>query len=336
MRLAVPRPYSLGIFLTYRCNSHCQHCMYACSSRWRSDWLSIDDAEAIFDQLAQGMRPRYRYSDRVGLNSGLHFTGGEPFLNRDLLLELVRLAARRRLPGLFVETNAFWCREDAQTRRQMLELKKGGLQGILISVNPFLLEYVPFERTDRAVRIAEEVFGHNAMIYQAYFLRQFRDLGIKGTLSFPEYLAQAGHGLRYAEILLNGRLPFKLGHLFARYPARHFFTVSCRGELLRDWHVHIDNYGNYVPAYCGGISLGDARQLDRLCAGIDLEKLPVVKALLGSLRELYDLGCRYGYVERADGYVSKCHLCADIRRHLAQAGSFVELQPVAFYDHLED
>jgi len=42
------------------------------------------------------------------------------------------------------------------------------------------------------------------------------------------------------------------------------------------------------------------------------------------------------YGERCFDYVSKCHLCLDIRRHLARTGEFPELAPRAFYEHLED
>jgi hypothetical protein len=97
----------------------------------------------------------------------------------------------------------------------------------------------------------------------------------------------------------------------------------------------VDNYCNFVPGYCGGLSLGDARNLDAICRGIDLDELPVLKALLSSLGDLYDLGQQFGYEER-EGYISKCHLCLDIRRHLARRGEFKELRPRAFYERLED
>lgn len=334
-RLSIPTPFSGGIFMSYRCTHHCKHCMYACSSRWPADWLSLEDAETLLTQLAHHLRGRYPRSSRVGVNYGIHWTGGEPFLNYELLLELTALGAWLGLPATFVETNCYWCRDDQITRERLTELKEAGLQGILISANPFVLEGTPFEYTARAARIAQEVFGDNAMIYQAYFFRQFRTMGLKGRCSFEEYLQMAPHGLAQAELLPNGRLPFKLGHLFRQHPAERFFGQSCAQELLRDWHIHIDNYGNYVPGYCGGLSLGDARDLDALIDGIELGEHPVLRALLTDIGALLRLGMDYGYRPR-EGYVSKCHLCADVRRHLVGRDHFPELAPVAFYEHLED
>jgi hypothetical protein len=42
----------------------------------------------------------------------------------------------------------------------------------------------------------------------------------------------------------------------------------------------------------------------------------------------------FGYEEKSEGYVSKSHLCLDIRKYLAKE-SFEELAPKEFYSHLE-
>ena len=92
-----------------------------------------------------------------------------------------------------------------------------------------------------------------------------------------------------------------------------------------------------MPGYCGGISIGDCRELDRLLTeGINLDEYPVlaylvsenIEGLLGFAR---DLGC----MECDKGYLSKCHLCVDIRRFLVTTGEFRELRPVEFYQQLK-
>lgn len=333
--VSVPEPVSAGVFLSYRCNSSCRHCMYACSPRWEADWLSEEDAEMVLSQLAGSFRGRYSAPGQVGLNRGLHFTGGEPFLNFRLLLRLTEVASQLGICSTFVETNCLWCRDDVTTRERLKSLRAAGLQGILISANPFVLERVPFERTKRAAKIGKEVFGRGAMVYQTYFFHQFSRMGLRGTLSFEEYMRDGGHGLLHAELLPLGRFPYKLAHLYESQPASHFLRGSCRAELTRDWHVHIDNYCNFVPGYCGGISLGDSRDLEKICQEIDLDKLRVVRALVKDLGELYRLASQFEY-EELEGYISKCHLCLDIRRHLVRHGEFAELAPLEFYEHLED
>ena len=43
----------------------------------------------------------------------------------------------------------------------------------------------------------------------------------------------------------------------------------------------------------------------------------------------------YGYCEHQQGYLSKCHLCVDIRKYLSNKNEFIELEPKEFCLHLE-
>ena len=336
-RLYLQDPVSAGVILSYKCSSTCDHCMYACAPSWRADWFSEEGLELVLRKLAPKIQASPYGPDSVSINHGLHFTGGEPFLNFELLVSAVKLARGFGIPSIFVETNCFWCVEDSDAAKKLMRLKDAGLNGILISVNPFILEQVPFERTERAVRVSRDIFGENAMIYQELYYRQFRGLGIRGTLTLDQYLERGGSALRYAELLPMGRACYRLEHLFAKHPAEDFFGESCASELTRNWHVHVDNYFNYVTGYCGGISMCDARDLDALHQGVDLDERPIVRALVKDIEDLYALAVReFDYRERERGYISKCHLCIDIRRHIAQrTDRFKELQPRELYYHLE-
>jgi MoaA/NifB/PqqE/SkfB family radical SAM enzyme len=336
--LQVQEPFSGGVLLSYKCTSECRHCMYACSPRWAGDWISEEDLRKVLIELSDRILPSPFGADRIGVNYGLHFTGGEPFLNFDLLQKAVRIAHDLQIPSTFVETNGFWCVKDDDAREKLTKLKDAGLHGILVSVNPFILEQVPFERTDRAIRIGREIFHGNLMTYQELFHNQFERLDIKGTLSFEEYMRRADSQglLKNMELLPMGRAAYALGHLYRRYPAQQFFHESCREELTRGWHIHVDNYCNYMTGYCGGISLGDARDITSICQGIDLNKHPILNALAADLKTLFELGVKvFNYTQLGEGYISKCHLCADLRRHIAQErDDFRELRPREFYHHL--
>ncbi len=323
MQLNVPEPVSGGIILSYKCTSGCRHCMYACSPRWSADWMDVKTLEEVLYQLRGKIQPG------LSINSGLHFTGGEPFLNFDLLLKAVEMAHEIGIPSIFAETSCYWCEDEQTTQERFAQLKEAGMEGMLISVNPFILENVPFEKTERAVEVAKGVFEDNTMIYQQFYYQLFKQLKVTGTMPF-EVLEES---IRYAEMIPMGRAPYKLNYLFQQYPPDQFFGHNCEEELRRQWHTHVDNYCNYIPAYCGGISLGDARDLNSIL-NLDLKDKPVLKALATDIKELYDLGVEYGY-QPLDGYVSKCHLCVDLRKHLVDKDDFQELKPEEFYRHLE-
>jgi hypothetical protein len=302
--------------------------------------MTEEDLELALSLLAGRIKPSPWGAQAMSLNHGLHFTGGEPFLNFDLLRSAVQMAEALQIPSIFVETNCFWCRNDKVTRDKLTDLRDAGLKGILISVNPFYVEYIPFERTERCIDISREVLGdHNVMVYQLQYYRQFKELGIRGRITLEDYLQRTGGAplAKRVELFLMGRATRQLRCFYPRYPARRFFDEPCRPSFLRHWHNHFDNYGNFVPGYCGGIALGDWHALNvMLQDGIDLEMHPVLRFLIAEdIRALLAFAEARGYQVSQDGYLSKCDLCLDIRMYLVTMQDFAELKPRAFYEHLE-
>jgi hypothetical protein len=343
MTKQIPKPISGGLILSYKCSAECRHCIYACSPKWNADWISQEDLEKILAQLAGKILSNTYGPSTIGLNHGLHFTGGEPFLNFKLLCKAVDISTKFKIPSTFVETNCFWCIDDNSTKEKLKLLKKKGLKGIMVSVNPFYLEYVPFERTERAIRISLEVFGRNVMVYQLEYYRRFKEWKVKDRVSFEDYLnlEKKEYFARNVEFFIMGRAAYKLKNIleefYPRYQPEDLFNKPCVTPFLRSWHNHFDNYGNYIPGYCGGISLGDCRELDNLLKeGVDTEQYPVLGFLIDEdFKGFYQFAKDFGYIESRDGYFSKCHLCMDIRKHLISKKNFKELRPKEFYLYLE-
>lgn len=338
----IPKPISGGLILSYKCSAECRHCIYACSQKWSTDWISEENLERILKQLSGRLLADIYGPNSTGLNSGLHFTGGEPFLNFELLCKAIELANKLNIPSTFVETNCFWATDNITTKEKLKTLKKRGLKGIMISVNPFYLEYVPFDRTDRAIKVSLDVFGRNVMVYQLEYYKRFKQWGLKDKVPFEEYLKleKKEDFLRNVEFFLSGRAPYKLKnilqHIYPLQPAKQFFKDNCITPFLRSWHNHFDNYGNYIPGFCSGISLGNCRELDRLIIeGIDLEKFPILAFLINdNIQGLFTFAEDRGFKENGEGYMSKCHLCIELRRYLSSNYDFQELRPKEFYLHL--
>jgi hypothetical protein len=53
------------------------------------------------------------------------------------------------------------------------------------------------------------------------------------------------------------------------------------------------------------------------------------------MKGLLNFALDVGYQELSEGYVSKCHLCLDIRKYLASNGDYDELKPREFYEQLK-
>ena len=60
--------------------------MYACSLKWKNEWIEKDTLKSMLKLLSDYIQPALHGRDSIGISHGLHFTGGEPFLNYELLL----------------------------------------------------------------------------------------------------------------------------------------------------------------------------------------------------------------------------------------------------------
>lgn len=323
-------PTDVGLVLSYQCPNACKHCVYNCGPGWK-DWIS---PQTLFLAL-QAIR-------NLNRDIQVHITGGEPFLNFPLLLQAVGTARDLHLP-VYVETSAVWCLTARIAEQRFLALQQAGLQAVLISCSPFHAEKVPLKRTLLAIEVAIEIFGpERVIVYTSDWIEQIWHFGLENPVSINQYvLAYGGEtaGLMFWDgygLVSGGRAGYTLGRLIDLDPAEAFIQENCTSELIYAAHSHFDPYGNYITSFCGGLSLGSWTMLDDLRAKIQAGEFP---SLITHLVEsgpygLYRLAKeQYGYTPLTEGYVGKCHLCVDVRRHLHQhaGGDFPELNPVQFY-----
>jgi hypothetical protein len=120
-----------------------------------------------------------------------------------------------------------------------------------------------------------------------------------------------------------------------RRPAQAFAEADCVADVLYAHHSHFDLYGNFISGFCGGLTVGDWRDLPRVLADFSAGRYPALIEVLvhrGPYGLLQLASDQHGYQPLADGYAGKCHLCVDVRRHLVEKGGFAELRPRGFYE----
>ena len=122
-----------GVMANYRCTAACRHCLYACSPDRTDGYISEKTAVSVAALL------------RTAGCRSVHIGGGEPFLNFEGLLMLVRKMTDAGVRVEYIETNAYWAADRRQAVKRLGELAQAGADTLCISIDPFHAEYVPPE-----------------------------------------------------------------------------------------------------------------------------------------------------------------------------------------------
>jgi len=119
----------LALIITDKCTANCRICCLE-SNPCGKQKLSFNLACSCIEQASQV----------TGISS-ISFSGGEPFIFFDELLNLIQVSKSHKLKSSCV-TNGFWATTKAIAKEKLSALKQAGLGAIKISYDEFHQEYV--------------------------------------------------------------------------------------------------------------------------------------------------------------------------------------------------
>ncbi len=315
-----------GIITNYFCSSKCRHCVYASSPEWPKDYMKAEMVDDIFRVLRES-----------GCNS-IHIGGGEPFLRPDSLFEILKEAKKHGIYIEYIETNASWYKDKEKTCELLGKLRRHNVNTLLISIDPFHNEFIPFYK----VKALVEDCRNNGVEVFPWLMEFWGDLeaaGDRKTHKLEEYDRLFGVGyklqlLKRYQINMRGRALQTYKPYMKTYPLSEILQASSPcSELAGIYHFHIDLYGNFVPQSCAGLSL----HYKDLAKGASPEKYPVIHALHSmGIKGLLELAVsRYGFIPK-ENYIGKCDLCYDIRRYMVEDMKLdlPDLKPGGHYIHM--
>lgn len=323
-KLTVNRLISGGIITNYYCSSKCKHCSYSSSPEWNHDYMTVEMADKIFKILK-----------RLDCHA-VHIGGGEPLLQPEKLLQVLKSAKRNKIAIEYIETNASWFTDETKAMSILTKLQENQVDTLLISMDPFHNEYIPFRKVkgliDACRKADMSVFPWLSEFWSdldSMDDRKTHSLKEYGELFGQDYLAALPH--RYG-LNLKGRAFHTYKSLIKMEPLERILDNSSPcGLLSGTYHFHIDLYGNFIPQSCPGFSL----DLEELTEGADPEKYKIFSELsLYGIHSMLDVAIsNYGYKPKSE-YAGKCDLCYDIRRYLVleKEVNLPDLQPRGHYE----
>jgi len=318
-------PLYSGIITNYVCTAECRHCMFFSSPSCPKKYITPETADHLSGVL-----------ERAGTSS-VHIGGGEPFMNFPVLCDLIKALNRHGIGVDYIETNAFWAKDDRVIRERLSALRDLGVTTVMVSVDPFHIEFVPLERPLRLCQIMNEM-DFDYFIWKDTYLRRFLRLGVDKTKTYTKEELQKILGKNYitdtaAEygVGMNGRALMIAEEMYAKRPAETWVTSAPCASLLDVCHCHLDLYGNIVPSGCPGIA---AEAEDFLNERIPPEKYPVMARLLqGGTEALYRYAKEKGFRPAPEGYPTKCAFCHAMRKYLHEHAPSADLAPAESYQN---
>lgn len=324
--LKYKRLISGGIITNYDCSSKCRHCGFASSPRWEKEYMTQSRADEIFAFLKG-----------AGCHN-VHIGGGEPLLIPERILPVLQSARSQGIRVEYIETNGSWHKDIAKTVAFLREMQDFNVDTLLISIDPFHNEYVPFWKIKGLMEACKNA-GTGVFPWRMEFWGDLEAMGDEKPHSLEEFDKKLGP--HYIQKLM-GRYHLNMrGRALQTY--KPYLKAYSLEEILKNsapckeldgiHHFHIDFLGNFIPELCAGLSIS----YSDLEEGVTAEKYPFLFALdVGGIKTLYELVAeKYGFVAKKE-YVSKCDLCFDIRKHLVldQKIDSPDLMPLGHYKHM--
>ena len=324
----IKRLASGGLITNYFCASRCGHCLYRCSPDWEKNYI---DAKTAGENLRTIRRLKC---------ASVHIGGGEPLLRPDALGDVLETAAKVGVAVEYVETNSSWFKDPDSARDMLSQLRRQGLQTLLVSISPFHNQYIPFARVKGVMEAARQS-GIGIFPWISDFIADLSELDDAATHSLKEF--EETFGRNYLKNLpqrywvhMGGRALETFRPDLGQKTAQQILdenSAGCAAELLNTRHFHLDLFGNYIPGLCAGLSI--ARE--DLGKTLPPDKYPVLNALFhAGIRGIFNMAqAEFDYTPSKNRYINKCDLCTEIRTIFVKNnfGGSAELNPQEFYEH---
>jgi radical SAM protein with 4Fe4S-binding SPASM domain len=279
--------FRIGLIVTFRCNAECRHCFFEAGPN-RDEVMSLSLGLKAIDEAAE-----------LGVE-WVSLTGGEPFLETELLENLVEHANHLGLNTEIV-TNGYWATTPEKVEKTLEPLVKKGLNVLNLSLDDFHQEYVSLAYVrnafDAALSLKLRVvimttINKNNKITAEIIPRLLRDPKIQviGTPKIREH---------HALLIETPITPAGRAEKIPKHEYRLITSMKC-DEALRD--IGIGPKGEVYPC-CGPLA-------SKVTLG-NVNDSSLRRILEDASDTAFFKGLKEG-VRVSGAFTSKCHACLSL------------------------
>jgi len=298
---------------TDKCPIHCDFCGLNCDPK-NSNVLDFQWMKSKIDDV-------YAW----GILEQVIFTGGEPMLLGDTIVELIEYCSKKKLLTRIV-SNAFWAKTSKKTKLIIKSLKRAGLTEINFSVDDFHQEYIPMANIKYAVDACVE--------YELPVLIAHKEM--PNTKISKEYIeAKLGRKLPFFKRDDHEKHPVVISSGWTVPIGKGSKNITEKEWKPHNWKDHVDNWKHPCKSVLEQLVLTHDKKLS-ICCGIiqphikeivfDIEEGHLAETIEQANSDLLtnwlSLEGPYGimkFIKKKDPsiifndyYVQACHLCNDI------------------------
>jgi MoaA/NifB/PqqE/SkfB family radical SAM enzyme len=287
--------------ISNKCNYQCSHCIEN-SSPNELERIPLKKIIELMDSAAHICEnEEFKVS----------FTGGEPFLYFEDLLESVRRANKNKATSISCVTNAYWATSYEEALKKLKEVKNAGIDRIAYSYDEFHKKFVSIDHIKNAFAAANEVGIHTTFKIVLFN-------GKEKSYDFLKKLSDVTPGTRFS---VEELLSLPLGRAKDLPKDLFLFTDGipkdkCHG--IGNILVRYDgnSYACCCPTFSEALFLGNIYKES-------LENIynKVTNQLLFKI--LMDKGPVYfvpylqkaGVIFNEGTFVNQCHLCSEVLKY---------------------
>jgi hypothetical protein len=246
--------------------------------------------------------------------------GGEPMLYPKRAIAAFRKARQLRIQKIAMLTNGIWGKNKENAEKLAKKLKAAGLDILRISVDAFHLQYIPLEYPKNAALASveadiEEVSWNVAVLESIDATNEYD----RSTKQILEKLEPTGIPAHIHKVAPVGRATRELH--------RYFQHVSvdgpCTGDPILENALKDPTSITIEPSgeaeICWGLAIGNARKqpLSQILNEYDWQRNPIITTLVeeGPMKLVKTVE-KDSYRFRKSQYISRCHLCIEVRKTL--------------------